>query len=174
MKTINVTEKEVQAAFAAAKSEETKQVLTTLFGQPKKETAKPTIDNYKQFDLQEYLKNPNRKVITRDGRSVRIVCTDMIGNPYPVLAICKMDPTHECCRSYTTDGKLYTEGDSQADLFFAPEKKEGWVNLFNLSKDLCLSRGLSRVYSSKEVAESMVEKCGLHPYIATVKIEWEE
>nr|DAH89713.1 MAG TPA: hypothetical protein [Caudoviricetes sp.] len=169
MKTINVTEKEVQAAFAAAKSEETKQVLTTLFGQ-QKETAKPTIDNYKQFDLQEYLKNPNREVITRDGESVRIICTDMIGNPYPVLAICKVDPTHECCKSYTTDGKLYTEGDSQADLFFAPEKKEGWANLFNLSEGPCLGR----VYSSKEVAEAMSKNCGLHPYIATIKIEWEE
>lgn len=31
----------------------------------------------RQFDLDEYLKNPNRKVVTRDGRSVRIVCTDM-------------------------------------------------------------------------------------------------
>ena len=24
----------------------------------------------KQFDLQEYLKNPNRKIITRDGREI--------------------------------------------------------------------------------------------------------
>lgn len=52
METINVTEKEVQAAFAAAKSEETKQVLTTLFGPPK-EKAKPTIDNYKTIKSYE-------------------------------------------------------------------------------------------------------------------------
>ena len=30
----------------------------------------------KQFNLDEYLKNPNRKVITRDGHDVRIVLTD--------------------------------------------------------------------------------------------------
>ena len=30
----------------------------------------------KQFDLQEYLKNPSRKVATRDGRDVRIICTN--------------------------------------------------------------------------------------------------
>ena len=30
----------------------------------------------KQFDLQEYLKNPSRKVVTRDGRDVRIICTN--------------------------------------------------------------------------------------------------
>ena len=123
MKTINVTEKEVQAAFAAAKSEETKQVLTTLFGQ-QKETAKSIIDNYKQFDLQEYLKNPNRKVITREGKSVRIVSTD-IGTSYPVLAICRVNPTHDYYYSYTINGKHNLDVDSRLDLFFVPEKKEG-------------------------------------------------
>ena len=48
------------------------------------------IDSMKQFTLEEYKKNQNRKVITRDGRSVRIVCTDMIGT-YRVVAICKED-----------------------------------------------------------------------------------
>lgn len=30
----------------------------------------------KQFNLEEYLKNPKRKVVTRDGRDVRVICTD--------------------------------------------------------------------------------------------------
>ena len=30
----------------------------------------------KQFNLEEYLKNPSRKVITRDGREARINCTE--------------------------------------------------------------------------------------------------
>lgn len=30
----------------------------------------------KQFSLDEYLKNPTRPIVTRDGRSVRIICTD--------------------------------------------------------------------------------------------------
>ena len=29
------------------------------------------------FNLEEYLKNPSQKVVTRDGREVRIICTDM-------------------------------------------------------------------------------------------------
>ena len=29
----------------------------------------------KEFDLQEYLKHPSQKVVTRDGRKVRIICT---------------------------------------------------------------------------------------------------
>ena len=30
----------------------------------------------RQFSLEEYLKNPSRKVITRDGQSVKIHCTN--------------------------------------------------------------------------------------------------
>ena len=30
----------------------------------------------KEFNLEEFKKNPSQKVITRDGRDVRIVCTD--------------------------------------------------------------------------------------------------
>ena len=30
----------------------------------------------KQFNLNEYLKDPSKKVITRDGRAVKIHCTN--------------------------------------------------------------------------------------------------
>ena len=52
MKAINITEKEVQAAFSMAKSEETKQVLTALFGQ-QKEKVKPTLDDYTSIKTYE-------------------------------------------------------------------------------------------------------------------------
>ena len=32
----------------------------------------------KQFNLEEYLNNPSKKVVTRDGRAVKIYCTDYI------------------------------------------------------------------------------------------------
>lgn len=31
----------------------------------------------KKFDLKEYLGNPKRKVVTRNGRPIRIICTNM-------------------------------------------------------------------------------------------------
>ena len=31
------------------------------------------------FNLEEYLKDSSRKVVTRDGRNVRIICTDKRG-----------------------------------------------------------------------------------------------
>ena len=37
-----------------------------------------------KFNLEEYLKNPSRKVVTRDGRKVRIICTDMNYKNHPI------------------------------------------------------------------------------------------
>lgn len=126
----------------------------------------------KQFNLEEYKKNPNRRVITRDGKSVRIVCTDMIGT-YTVAAICKMNPICKCCYSYTDDGKLHMIEDTDLDLFFAPEKKEGWINVYR-DKDK-YKLGATYFYPSEQEAKANVAVMGgLYKYIATVKIEWEE
>ena len=122
----------------------------------------------KQFNLEEYKKNPNRRVITRDGKSVRIVCTDVMGAIYPVLAVYKKDPTHEVWNSYTTDGRLYTGGgDTQADLFFAPEKHIAWTNIYKSESGVYANSGL---YNSEE--EALANSYALK--IATCKIEWEE
>lgn len=44
----------------------------------------------KPFNLEEYLKNPSRKIVTRDGRVVeRILCTDAVGH-YPIVALVKI------------------------------------------------------------------------------------
>ena len=42
-----------------------------------------------EFSLGKYLKNPNRKIVTRDGKSVRIVCTDRECMDFPVVALVK-------------------------------------------------------------------------------------
>ena len=42
----------------------------------------------KQFNLDEFKKNPNRKVVTRSGLPVRVICTDKMGE-YPVVALVK-------------------------------------------------------------------------------------
>ena len=43
----------------------------------------------KQFSLEEYLKNPNQKVVTRDGHPVRIICTDHDNISYPIVGAIK-------------------------------------------------------------------------------------
>ena len=125
----------------------------------------------KQFTVEEYQKNPNRKVVTLDGKSVRIVCTDMMGTSYPILAICRVDPTHDCYYSYTLNGKHNLGVDSRLDLFFAPEKKEGWLNLY---KDGSGRVVIGTVFpieseeSAKKIASADKD------YVATCKITWEE
>lgn len=75
----------------------------------------------KRFYLEEYLENPNRKVITRDGRNVRIICTDKRKSVYPIIALCLMDDGSERLSSYLPNGKEDLNSDSYQDLFFAPE-----------------------------------------------------
>ena len=40
----------------------------------------------KPFNLEEFKKNPSRKIITRDGRSVQILCTNA-RRSYPIVAL---------------------------------------------------------------------------------------
>lgn len=123
----------------------------------------------KQFNLAEYLKNPYRQIITRDGNSVRIVCTNKLDNNYPVVALVH-DGDCEKCYSYTKFGKLYTyqNRDCELDLFFAPQKKEGWINLFKVNS----ATTTGEVYNTEEEAKSAIAKSLV--YVSTVKIEWEE
>lgn len=120
----------------------------------------------KQFNLEEYLKNPNRKVVTRDGHPVRIICTDHDNIIYPIVGAIKGYDFPFC---FEEDGYVVGSKCNDAnDLFFATERKEGWANLYN--------RGnidyIGCVYTSKEEAEE--NKGNKESYVATVKIEWEE
>ena len=126
----------------------------------------------KQFNLKSYIANP-RKVMTKDGRDVRILCVDAKGD-YPVVALIP-DGEGEYKRDhpemYTEDGCSYSGRMSFLDLFFAPEKKVGWVNVYE-GADGNSYVGDSRIFTSKEDAEKEGKKW--KDYIATVKIEWEE
>ena len=120
----------------------------------------------KQFSLEEYLKNPNQKVVTRDGKPVKILCTNLISDK-PVVA--QIDGTGYSL-SYTKDGKCSLCQDSIDDLFFEPEKQEGWINLYK-NED-----GISWIspnyFTSKKEAEK--EGKAYTCSVTTIKIEWEE
>ena len=117
----------------------------------------------KPFNLEEYLKNPKRKVVTRNGRSARIICTDAKGN-YPIVVLIE-EGCYDNALSYTKDGRLYAGESNVYDLFFAPEKHEGWVNVYRDFDDMMCGS----VFATEEDA-----KCNAKTAIATVKIEWEE
>ena len=116
----------------------------------------------KQFSLDEYLANPNRKVVTREGKPVKIHCTNF-GSGQHIIA--EIEGTNRS-ESFTKDGSFYY-GDHPSiyDLFFALEKHEGWVNIFP-------NNIIGGIYESEEDAKKAAfwSSC---PF-TTIKIEWEE
>ena len=124
----------------------------------------------KQFNLEEYLKKPSKKVVTRTGRKVRIICTDREDSIYPIIALIKNDKREsEILVTYTKDGIPAEYNEAYYTLFFAPEKKSAWINLYKMNSTI--SPG-PRVYDTKEEAESAAGDKSY--YISTIKIEWEE
>ena len=124
----------------------------------------------KKFNSEEYLKNPTRKVITRDGRKARVICTDAKNN-FPVVALIETPDGKEMLPcGYKKDGTYITGEELSCDLFFAPEKHEGWLNIYRSESGFYL-RG--NPYKSKEEAEK-VAKENYKNFCTTVKIEWEE
>lgn len=120
----------------------------------------------KQFNLDEYLKNPNRKVITRDGHDVRIVCTDCKNYEYPIVALVTCDDD-EFVVNCTKEGKCHTSNKYKYDLFFAPEKHEGWINVYEEGTNRYLD---GCICATKEEAKRIRG----YGYITTIKIEWKE
>ena len=60
--------------------------------------------------------------------------------------------------------------DSCVDLFFAPEKHEGYINVYGDGDDYYT--GGTEIYSSEaEAVSHAMKKFG---YVKTVKVEWEE
>ena len=123
----------------------------------------------KQFSLEEYLKDPSREIITRDGRKVRrILCTDARGM-YPVAALVEYCEGTDCAYTYTKDGRYHISEPCGEDLFFAPEKHEGWINIYKFSREGSAYHG-STIWSTEEEAKGAANS----NLAATIKIEWEE
>ena len=120
--------------------------------------------NLKPFNLEAA--KAGKPVCTRDGRKARIICFD---KKYirPIVALVdhwdEADEEVEGIIECHNDGYYNCrEIPSPNDLMMLPEKKEGWVNIY---EDM-------RIYVSEEGA-----KMGISPertYITTIKVEWEE
>lgn len=129
----------------------------------------------RRFDLEEYLDNPDIKVVTRDGREVRILCTDKKSHDnsdYSVVALIPIRLGGEEIFTYNAKGERECGSDYDEDslgLFFAPKKKEGWINLY---KDTEGDPTLGDLYETKE--EAFENRSTGLTYLGTSKIEWEE
>lgn len=124
----------------------------------------------RQINLEEYLKNPNRKIVTRIGLPVRIICVDRLDCDFPIVTLIN-NGDRESVVTYRKDGKLITTKESKYDLFFVTEKKEGWINLCKNSINRPYIR--STVFETKEEAEKY-RRANDGSIATTIKIEWEE
>ena len=122
----------------------------------------------KQFNLKEYLKNPSKKIITRNGKPAKILCTNFISDR-PIIA--EIDEQGGYSLSYNYDG-MHTNFQSPHDLFFDTEKHERWINIYaDPEYENAMFTGACG-YKAKEEAE----KGGIDNdnYVKTLKIEWED
>ena len=122
----------------------------------------------KQFSLEEFKKNPNRKVVTRSGRPVRILCTDAKGD-CPVFGLALGVDGCEFPIMCSEIGETEFEED---DLFFDTVTNEGWVNLYRTKSEM-----ITFGYFRNKIEDAIKEidnKSNDCRHIATVKISWEE
>ena len=125
----------------------------------------------KPFNLEEYLKNPSKKVVTRDRKAVKILCTNYESRQ-PIIAEIE---GHDYSQSFTKDGRYYIDNrNSPYDLFFASDIHEGWINIFR-GKESPFTGNI--IFATKEEAEESGRHCcGFTKdlYMTSAKIEWEE
>lgn len=123
------------------------------------------------FNLEEYLKNPTRPIVTRNGRSVRIICTNRSHN-YSVVALINNGDSEDLL-SYTKDGEVYINLEDDCDLFFAPEpktKKVGWMNVCKYGDDQHFSLAGGVIHPTRE--QALTERPDY--VVDTIQIRWEE
>lgn len=120
----------------------------------------------KPFNIKEYLENPNREVVTREGKPVRILCTDLDDNDYPVAAATK----NRHVDRYTADGLFQAGKETKYDLFFYSKKIEAWTPFVKCAGNFVLgSIFYDTIEEARRVQESDPDRYG-----PIVKVEWEE
>ena len=117
----------------------------------------------KQFSLEEFKKDPSKKVITRNGRKVRIICTDA-NNDFSIIALVYCSDNKEDICTYHKNGHTLNTYESPNDLFFASEKKDKF--------DPCTLKPFDKVLARDNINEqwccsffSHIETNDSYPYI---------
>lgn len=115
----------------------------------------------KPFNLEQAL--AGAPVITREGRNVvRIFYAEEACENSQVICVFETETVFH----YYKDG-AYTNSSSVHELVMAPQKKEGWINVYNVHS---LDVTGKNIYPTEEAA---LANKGFD-CIATIKIEWEE
>lgn len=125
----------------------------------------------KQFNLQEYLANPSRQVITREGKKVRIICTDA-KSIYPVIGLVDDGICGERFISCQKNGRESNDLiESASDLFLGPIKHTAFVNLYRTESG---QFKCGAAHKTEQIAKNVSVGESQYIYVATIKVEWEE
>ena len=99
----------------------------------------------KQFNLEEYLKNPDRHIVTRKGIDAKIICTDGSNKTYPIFALIQNGEGKDVL-SFTNEG-MNTEGyESSFDLL--NENFEWHIAIYFLSTINHLNNFISNSFNN--------------------------
>lgn len=134
----------------------------------------------KEFDLEAA--KAGKKVMTRDGRNVRIVCFDCKDPVKPIVALVEKTLVYEFPErnekieedivKYSPQGKA---GDMNNDLVMAAEKHVYYVNIYENYDARLFYKQLFDTY--KEAHDFALERQREDPkirFVTTTKLEWEE
>lgn len=136
----------------------------------KHSNSESTGKNLKLFDLQKA--KEGKPVCTRDGRKARIICFDFRDADEICCIIAAVDYGEaEKIHYYDLYGKYRGGDSSEYDLMILPEKKEGWINVYNSLGIITFSHN---PFDTEEEALTSEIEFPNKNYIDTIKIEWEE
>lgn len=136
---------------------------------------KPTLT---QFDINSA--KQGKSVRTRDGRKARIICFDRNSETQPIVALVAIPRLNGIEKAITCgkNGMRFGDKEHNDDLIMLPEKKEGWINIYNADTTFYYVDG--RVFETKDEAvqeakeEVEKEQREKNEYIDTIRVEWEE
>ena len=114
----------------------------------------------------------SKPITTRDGRAVRILCTDGPHSEFKVIGICSGDMTTSY---WSVDGKYCSQGTPRLEacnLINPPVKRRRWVKVMKSDRAPSGFEVSGYIFNTKEEAEQAVI---YSPVIAYVQLpEWEE
>lgn len=123
----------------------------------------------KPFDIE--LAKAGHPVCTRDGRAVRILCFDFISpENNPIIGLVRLNEKQEGMICYKADGRNFDSGMAELDLVMVPEKREGWMNVYENNLGIVFG---GVIHESEEKAKKHI-KGNQDKFIKTIKVEWEE
>jgi hypothetical protein len=112
--------------------------------------------------------DPSRPCTTRDGRPVRILCTDARGSRQIIGLINNGDEDTTCV--WTSAGRLDGNFEHPCDLINVPTKRKGWIGIVVQQIQRCdgIIATSSHVYRSKDEAQRQTD------FTTFIEIEFDE